>query len=157
MREFHQSEEFQDNFRRATRHYLREVDQAKERARKTEAARHKHKSDTWQADLAEALERRAWDRVGRAEGRIIALIRSLSDGRPVPAVEVFNDSSDPVGSYPAVEALGMIFALIGKEENFVVRPAWMSVKVGRSSRGGNDREVAEFATTSEASGRASNR
>ena len=134
MREFIQTEEFKDEFRHAAQRYLRAVEQARERQHQTKGTKKNHKRDSWQVDLAAALERRAWDRVSRAEGKIIRLIQALAGEVPIPAAEVFNDSSTPIASFPSVECMGMIFALIGEETNFVVRPSWLSVRVGEPTR-----------------------
>lgn len=129
MRQFQPSDEFKDDFRQAARRYFREVERSEERARKVEAARLAHGGDTWQVDLAEALQRRAWERLGRAEWRLTLLIRSLSGGEPVPGSEVYDEPGAPIGSFPAVECLGSLFMLVGEEQHFVVRPTWMQVRI----------------------------
>ena len=128
-KKFPMSDEFQAKFRRTARLYFAEVEKAKAKERKAEAARQVHSRDCWQVDLATALERRAWDRVGRCEVRITRLIESTTGGKPLPDVEVFNWPQERSASFPAVECEGMVFALIGPERNFVVRPSWLAVRL----------------------------
>ena len=129
MRQFPISDEFKDEFRHAVRRYFKEVEDAKKRARKVEAYGKPAPLNSWRYDLASALQLRAWDRVSDAESQVCKLIRSLNEGKPVPAVECFNNSIEPNEAFPAVEALGFVFTLTGEDQNFVVRPVWMQVKV----------------------------
>lgn len=131
MRQFELTDEFRDEFRVGARRYLARVEAARRRIADVERARSTSKDarNDWRVALAEALRDRDVERVQRAEGRVVRLIRSLTGGTAEPDMMIADDPIEPIAGFPAVEACGHVFALIGEDQGFVVRPSWSQVRL----------------------------